>query len=204
EATKPAELPRREYVWIDDALPAGAREVSDGGVNGRWDFVAPPAPPAGGGKAVRRTAEGLGQVVFQDANPGLRVGTGDVLFAHVYLDRAKPPREIMRQWHTDDWKHRAYWGDNRIDWGRDGTGERRLLGPLPAAGQWVRLEVPVGKVGLKPGAVVNGWAFTQFDGTVYWDKSGLITRTPQGDQAFTSLAAWLQAQRTTGGASLPK
>ena len=30
--------------------------------------------------------------------------------------------------------------------------------------------------GLADGANVNGIAFTQFDGTVYWDKTGLVTR----------------------------
>ena len=31
----------------------------------------------------------------------------------------------MLQWHTDGgWTHRAYWGENVIDWGKDGTPER--------------------------------------------------------------------------------
>src|SRR5262249_7245682 len=55
------------------------------------------------------------------------------------------------------------------------------MGPLPEAGKWVRLEVEAAKVGLKPGMVIRGWAFTQHGGTVYWDKSGIVTQTPQGD-----------------------
>ncbi len=39
------------------------------------------------------------------------------------------------------------------------------MGPLPKAGEWVRLEVEAEKVGLPPGAAINGWAFTQYDGT---------------------------------------
>ena len=31
----------------------------------------------------------------------------------------------MLQWHTKaGWSHRAYWGENAIDWGKDGTPER--------------------------------------------------------------------------------
>src|SRR5207248_5411125 len=125
-------------------------------------------------------------------------------FAYVYIDPAKPPRELMLQWKTDDWNHRAYWGENLIDWGADGTAQRRPHGSLPTPGEWVRLEVEAAELGLKPGMVVNGWAFTQHGGTVYWDKAGIVTRTPQGDQPFTSLAAWLKAQKTAGGAALPK
>ena len=68
----------------------------------------------------------------------------------------------------------------------------------------MRLEVDAAKVGLKPGTVINGWAFTQFGGTVYWDKAGIVTRTPQGGQSFDTLTAWVRAQQAAGGAGLPK
>ena len=50
------------------------------------------------------------------------------------------------------------------------------LGDLPEPGQWVRLEVPADSVGLSAGDRLDGWAFSQFDGTVYWDHSGIHTR----------------------------
>ena len=31
-------------------------------------------------------------------------------------------------------------------------------------------------MGLGAGTQITGWAFTQFDGTVYWDKAGLVAR----------------------------
>jgi mono/diheme cytochrome c family protein len=204
--TQEAEQPARaEYVWIDDAIPGGAKPASDGSANGQWTFVTRPHHPVfSGEKASMRTATGRSQHFFEGANPGLRVGTDDVLFAYVYLDPAHPPKEIMLQWHSGEWRHRAYWGENLIDWGRDKSTERRHLGPLPKKGEWVRLEVEAAKVGLKPGTIINGWAFTQFDGTVYWDRAGIVTRTPQGKQSFTSLSAWVRAQRAAGGAGLPK
>jgi hypothetical protein len=193
---------RKEYVWIDDAIPAGAKPSSSGDP---WTFVSRPKHPVfSGEKASMRTATGLSQHFFEGANPGLRVGMGDTLFTYVYLDPANPPKEIMLQWHTGEWQHRAYWGENLIDWGRDNSSERRHFGALPKKGAWVRLEVDAGKVGLKPGMVVNGWAFTQFGGTVYWDKAGIVTRMPQGQQSYNSLTAWIRAQRASGGAGLPK
>jgi mono/diheme cytochrome c family protein len=204
DAKTPEQLPRSEYVWIDDAVPAGAKAVGPDGVNAEWKFVTAPAPVFSGGKSLTRTADGLSQMVFEDAKPGLRIDEGDVLFAHVYLDPAKPPKEIMLQWHTDTWRSRAYWGDNLIDWGKDKSPERRKIDGLPEKGKWVRLEVEAAKVGLKPGTIVNGWAFTQHGGTVHWDKAGLMTRTPQGDQPFDTLTAWVQAQQGVVAVSLPK
>ncbi|MBX6316438.1 MAG: DUF1553 domain-containing protein, partial [Isosphaeraceae bacterium] len=70
--------------------------------------------------------------------------------------------------------------------------------------EWVRLEVPAARLGLKPGTLIDGWAFAQHGGTVYWDKAGLRTFTPQEGQTFDSLTAWVRAQRASGGALLPK
>lgn len=204
-AKEPEQRKRGEFVWIDDAVPAGAKPSADGGVNGQWNFVTKPTHPVySGEKSVRRSAEGLSQHLVENAAPGLRIGAGDKLFAYAYLDPAKPPKEVMLQWHSDGWKHRAYWGENLIDWGANDSPERRREGSLPANGQWVRLEVDAAQVGLKPGTIVNGWAFTQFGGTVYWDKAGLVTRTPQGEQPFDTLASWVQVQKAIGAAGLPK
>src|SRR5207237_631047 len=137
------------------------------------------------------------------AKPGLKVGAGDTLFAHVYLDPKNPPKAIMLQWHTSNWLHRAYWGENLIPFGRDHSTERLKFGALPPAGKWVRLEVPAAKVGLAPGATVTGWAFTQHGGTVYWDKAGINTQVPQSGAAHDTLTAWVRAQRALGGAGLP-
>src|SRR5262249_9029921 len=151
--------------------------------NKPWQFVAGPGPVPSGSKSARLEGAALVQNVLEQAQPGLRVGEGDKLVAHVYLDQARPPREIMLQWHTGAWQHRAYWGANLIDWGRDRSPERLSMGPLPPAGRWVRLEVEAAKVGIRPGSVIQGWAFTQHGGVVYWDRAGLATQIPQGQQA---------------------
>lgn len=205
EAREPEKLVRGDFVWIDDDLPAGVKPQVDGGVNLAWNFADKSVlPPASGTRSVGLAKDGLGQLVFLEAKPGLKIGAGDVLFAHVYLDPARPPKEIMLQWHSSSWQHRAYWGDNLIAWGADNTGERLRMGPLPAGGKWVRLEVPAEKVGLKAGALVNGLAFTLHGGAARWDKAGLVTETPQGDTAYRTLSAWLRAQHAADGAALPR
>ena len=60
------------------------------------------------------------------------------------------------------------------------------MGKLPETGKWVRLEVDVEQVGFKPGANINGWAYTHFDGKAYWDKSGtVVTSNPSTDPALS-------------------
>ena len=76
------------------------------------------------------------------------------------------------------------------------------MGDLPESGEWVRLEVDAQHVGLAAGAQVNGWAFTQFGGTVYWDMAGIVTRTPQNGQKFESQRLWELA--VGEGGALPK
>ena len=194
----PEEPKRGDYVWLDDGLPKGAKPEAGGGVNVPWRFVAKPDPVLSGGKAVKLSAKGLNQVVLTDAKPGLTVGAGDQLFAYVWLDPKNPPREIMLQWFSTNWLHRAYWGENLVNFGADNTTERRKMGALPEAGKWVRLEVDAAKVGIKPGTVIKGWAYTQHDGTAFWDKGGLTTRVPQGEQTFDTLSAWVGAQKAIG------
>ena len=193
---------RSDFVWIDDAIPMGASPQG----NGPWNFVGKPDHPVfSGSLALRNTGEGLDQRFFDNAGRKLKIGKGDTLFSYVYLDPANPPREIMLQWHTSKgWSHRAYWGENVIDWGTDGTPERLKMGDLPASKKWVRLEVPVARLKLKPGTIIDGWAFTQHGGTIYWDKAGIETETPQDGQVFESLTAWVRAQRASASAGLPE
>ncbi len=184
---------RSDYVWIDDTLPEGVKAAGDGP---HWQWVASDDHPAHSGKrSVKQSYSGQGQSYFTEAKHPLVVGQGDRLFAHVWLDPKNPPREIMLQWHTGNWSHRAYWGENLVGFGQDGTTQRRAMGDLPATGRWVRLEVDAAHVGIQPGMKIQGWAFTQYGGTVYFDTAGLNTQTPQTQTEFASLEAWVTFQQ---------
>ena len=186
----------KEFVWIDDDTPEGAKQ------EGSWTFVSAPSPVLSGSKASTRKSAGLSQHFFTGAKDGLRVGEGDKLFAYVYLDPADKPKEIMLQFNDGSWEHRATWGEDVIPWGAANSPSRLPIGALPEAGQWVRLEVDAAKVGLAPGAVINGWAFTQHDGACFWDKAGIVTRTPQAGQAFDSQLAWEAYERAQSKSTL--
>ncbi len=201
ETTESEAPSRSDFVWIDDAIPTGASPQGDG----PWNFVARPDHPVFSGTAsLRNSAQGLNQRFFDNAVRKLEVGAGDSLFAYVYIDPANPPRELMLQWHTSGgWTHRAYWGENVIEWGANGTPERLRIGDLPAAKKWVRLDVPVARLKLKNGTIIDGWAFTQHGGTIYWDRAGIATQIAQDGQVFDSLPAWVRSQRVKASAGLP-
>jgi hypothetical protein len=190
-----------EHIWIEDTTPPGAKQEG----NSPWEFVsAPDHPVYSGEQATRREAAGLSQHFFTGANPGLKIGEGDKLFAYCWIDPANPPETVMLQFNDGSWEHRMYWGKDAIPFGSGDTPGHRHGGELPAAGAWVRLEVDAAHVGLKSGSTLNGWAFTQHGGLVYWDHAGIVTRTPQDGQAFESLAAWDAYERTLQQSSVPQ
>ncbi len=190
---------RRDLVWIDDDLPPGAQAQGDT----PWKFVAAAEGPVlSGMKSSTRTATGLSQHFFTGANPALRIGDGDSFFAYVYLDPQNPPQTIMLQFNDGAWEHRIYWGDNKIEWGADKSPARYFGGPLPDAGRWVRLEVPAETVGVKPGSMLNGWAFTQFGGTVHWDRAGVVTRE-YAEPPVRSQLVWEDIEKNRKDSKLP-
>ncbi len=197
ETPTEAKLPEpTEFVWIEDSVPEGGR------AQGGWEFVTKPKPVFSGEKSSTRTATGQSQHFFDQAKTPLKIADGDVFFCYVYLDEKNPPKEIMLQFNDGSWDHRAYWGSDSIDWGKKDSPSRFSKGELPDAGKWIRLEVPVAEVGLKAGAMINGWAFTQFDGTVFWDKAGIVSKADQ-TPIYDSLLVWERDQIAAKAASLP-
>jgi mono/diheme cytochrome c family protein len=193
----------REFNWVEDDIPAGST-LAGAGADKSWQFVASPHPVLSGNRASHLKADALGQHVFTDAKEPLLIGEGDVLVAHAWIDPANPPQEIMLQFNDGTgWEHRAYWGNNAIDWGKADSPSRHAMGPLPPAGRWVRLEVPAAAVGLAAGSTIDGLACTQFGGHVYWDKLGIRTRMPQGPAINDNQGNWELAERGRTNSKLP-
>jgi RHS repeat-associated protein len=170
--------PTGEVVWFDDVVPEGATAVADGGDS--WTWVA--GTYSGTAYHQSNLASGVHQHYFSGATQTLQINAGDRLYTYIYLDPANPPSEVMLQFAASGesgYPHRAYWGANLIPFGTDGTESRRYMGPLPPAGQWVRLEVPASVIGLE-GKVLNGIAFTLYGGRASWDKVGKVRLVNNG------------------------
>lgn len=207
----PLESPRDpkapvDFVWIDDEVPLDGNPQGSG-LERIWEWVEPDSFNSISGSKVLRgaaNAEHAAQSYFTDADP-IVVREGDTLFAHVRIDPENPPRELVLQWLTagPNWEHRAYWGENLIDWGTDGSPSRLRQGDLPAPrGEWIRLEVDAASVGLPPGSEVIGWAFSQFGGLVHWDAAGVRSAYARDDRHLISQRAWelRVLERESGGA----
>ncbi|QSA98406.1 hypothetical protein [Methylococcus sp. EFPC2] len=176
-----------------DARPTAVPAISDDALALEPEDLSPwgPPPPGGGHRSI--LASGIHQHYFRSASATLTPGTGETLYAWVYLDPDTPPRTLMLQWNSDDWEHRAYWGENLIDWGGDGSASRRFMGALPPSGQWLRLEVPAVAVGLG-GTAISGMAFTLYDGRAAYGSSGFLNADDNEEVWFSNaLPAGAQA-----------
>jgi hypothetical protein len=131
-----------------------------------------PANAQVGPKKEPANGDGLTERSFTQALAPLVLKAGDTLFTWIRLDPSRPPREIMLAWNDGrSWEHRAYWGENAITYGRNDSPGRRSMGPLPAAGPWIRLEVPVEAVDLA-GQSASGMSFSILGGSAEWRAVG--------------------------------
>ena len=163
-APPPSNLPN-DFIWLDDQIPTGA--FFDGIWN--WDTT---QKMSGTRSHTEPVQSGPYQHYFQDAVQKMSVGQTDMLVCYVLISPCDTPFELMLQWHdANGWEHRAYWGQNLIDWGVSGTQSRYYMGPLPQTGQWVRLEIPANAVGVN-GRLVDGMAFTLYGGKAWFDRAG--------------------------------
>lgn len=166
--------PVADKIWVDDALPADAVKYVEG--DDQWTWVDSNPPPFSGTSAHQSALvpNKIHQHYFTSQTSTLKPNIGDWLFAYVYIDQSNPPSEVMLQWTEDGatWEHRAYWGQNVINFGANDTEGRRYMGPLPKSGDWVRLEVAAASVGLA-GKTVKGMAFTLYSGRATWDRAGM-------------------------------
>ena len=202
QATEPlGSLTDEQFVWIDDEIPVGAKPEG----TSPWKFVEAPAHPVYSGmKSTIRTGERdtITQHLFTGAANKLKVSVNARLFAYVYLDPQNPPQTLQLQFNDGTWEHRASWGaDKAFAVGRNDVTNRQM-GQLPETGKWVRLEVVAAAVGLAPGAELNGWAFTQVGGTVYWDMAGIVFQSLSQEQK-RSLYAWEQFRAQVRRPALP-
>jgi len=188
-----------DTVWFDDALPTGVSPSSNGGDAWTW-VMGSPAPYSGSLAHQSSVGAGLHEHAFYSwGSASFPIGTGDTIFVYVYLDPANTPSEIMLSFAADNWEHRVFWGADQIGYGTSGTASRYRAGALPAAGQWVRLEVPASAVGLG-GQTIKGMSFSQYNGRATWDKfgKGTITTTSTPPTTTTTSTTTTTTPTTSG------
>ncbi|HRV82422.1 MAG TPA: DUF1549 domain-containing protein, partial [Planctomycetota bacterium] len=167
----------QDSIWVGESIPEAQI------VDGDWS-----SEPLG---ERRRGGAGYQQIYFTGAKRPFVVLEGDCWFVDVWVDPESPAREILIQFHVQagNWEHRAYLGEDLHGLGRAGTGSRRALGSMPAAGAWHRIEIQPELVDLPPGSQVDGFALGQVDGFVRWGNAGLTTTNPDPSEPLPPEAA---------------
>jgi hypothetical protein len=199
--TPPPPVRSGEVVWFDDSFPAGAHVESAGAPT---CFVTRDQGPVfSGERALKRSATDVAQDFFS-SGASFDIPPNGKLSAYCFVDPASPPKAVMIQFYVGGWNHRAVWGEEgAIPFGKVRTPERVVVGPLPAAGEWVKLEVPAERLGLKPGMKVTGFAFTQFGGTVYWDRLSMSSRVDPAKDPQWSWKIWQEKNQGRRVEGLP-
>jgi hypothetical protein len=190
-----------EVVWFEDGFPAGVKADSSGAPT---KFVTKDHGPVfSGTTALTRTAEGVAQDYFS-SGASFAIPPNGKITAYCYIDPQDEPKAIMLQFHTTGWNHRAVWGqEGAIPFGKVRTPEKVTMGELPKAGEWVKLEVAAERLGLKPGMKVTGYAFTQFGGTVSWDRMVMSSRVEPAKDPQWSWQVWQQKNQGRRVEGLP-
>ncbi|GAB4383167.1 MAG: PSD1 and planctomycete cytochrome C domain-containing protein [Phycisphaerales bacterium] len=199
---EPSEMPELapgELLFVDDLLPYSLRPDIDR----PWPWTGEGL--TGSGWTID-ASDGFQQRFFTDMYPTYEVQPGDRIVCAVMADPDRPPREIMIQVRTvgNNWEHRAFWGDDRIDFGQVGTPARRHMGDLPPPGQWFRIDFDVSEIGLKPGDRIDGMAFSLEGGRATWDRAGVWTDVPLARPWRFSLTQWLHIEAERSFAGIPE
>jgi hypothetical protein len=131
-ATQPAPGPAGETVWFDDSLPAGASLQN--GYRGpiHWDS----SQSASGTQSLVDGWSGAGEYESFVIGLNQRLEIGEKVFGHILVNPCAPPTQIRISWDTDKGTYHAIWGEQTPGW------DTLNMGPIPTAGQWVRVEIP--------------------------------------------------------------
>lgn len=92
------------------------------------------------------------------------------------------PKKAM--WFLHSFYRHAYgflgWDDKLLDKAKPYLlTQSKVMGPLPAADKWVKLEIPLEQIGIK-GGLLDGVAFAHEKGQVWWGPT--LLRTPDGKE----------------------
>lgn len=166
---------RQERVWFEGSLPAGAAPEG----TWQWDHGLKFRPAHTDVAAAGPHSHG-----FHSAKAGFEIQSGDHFYTYVLIVPDKVPEQIMLQFHDGtNWEHRAFWGADRIQAGAANSSSRFRAGDLPAAGDWVLLDVPASAIGLE-GKRIHGMQFTLFGGQAKFNRAGTIDPGEVPERSF--------------------
>jgi len=157
----------KEEVFLDDSLPAGA--VTEGS----WRWIGDPVhsgtkahSPTSPDERYKTGSHGV-RDFKRPVMHHLRTPPGGPYVSQwVYLDAKDPPRTVSLGLHDGrTWCFNAIWGEM--------TGRGRYMGPLPEAGRWQELRLPLAWTPLDA-EPISGFYFAHVGGRAVWDRTALV------------------------------
>ena len=191
-AKKPAAKPvTYEVIWAEDgdlptvahfgqALPAGEWRTGRG------------VPLAGGQRALRLKGKIMDRpVTFATGEVPLRVATEAKAFVYLNTDADQPPRAVGLEFISEEKTKRLIWGDpSAFDPAL--VKDAIVVGPLPPAGSYARLEIAATAVGLTAKKQYTGLRLSQSNGVAWWDHIGVTCTSPnETEDPLLNETAWV-------------
>lgn len=188
-----------EVIWAEDGDVPAPDNVGAPAAPGEWR-EGPAVPLAGGRRALRLEGKVGRPFQFAAGDVPLVVRTELKVFVHFQPDATNPPRAISLELVGEEKTQRLVWGDAAA-FGADGAKDATVVGPLPAAGAYTRLELDALAAGLKSGQRYHALHIAQSDGAGWWDSAGAECASPTAaaDPLLTR-AAWISAYRNNDAA----
>jgi len=205
EADEPAETempaekaPRKpvtyEVVWAEDGDMPSAGNFGQPAPAGEWRG-GEGVPVAGGTRALRLVDGVERPVNFSTGEVPLLVRTAAKAFVHLHPDPVRPPRAVSLEFIGEGKPKRLIWGDPAA-FGPEIAKDATVVGPMPAAGDYTRLEIDAVATGLAANKSYTGLRLAQSDGAAWWDRVGVACTSPTAavDPLLTA-SAWTSSMR---------
>jgi hypothetical protein len=173
-------------VWLNDELPLGASQRNTTRNAERWSLDEV-HPPMGQRALVTEFGDKMEQVITGGLVPQWILENGQIQ-VWAQTDRLEPPQAIYMEVQTDKGGRRWVWTNAPEQAQLVDSSPDRVMGPLPAPGQWQMLSIPVGD--LPVGAKVNEIKFGLFKGICYWDGLSITGNQREEDNLRSDWRAW--------------
>ncbi|MEI8088948.1 MAG: PSD1 and planctomycete cytochrome C domain-containing protein [Opitutaceae bacterium] len=180
-----------EVIWAEDGdMPVAANFGAPAPI-GEWRSG--PAVPLFGGQRALRLEGAVNERIFTFATgeTPLVVNQQVVAFVHFNADPARPPRAVSLEFVSDEKTKRYVWGNLAAL--RPSADGDVVVGPLPPAGTYARLEIPALAAGLASKKAYRGLRLTQSDGAAWWDHAGTTCTSAKAlDDPLLTKSAWVR------------
>ena len=182
---------------FDDAFPRGAKERNTSRDNVTW--LLDPEFGAKSGRRVLELAFGSQYELTLDLPliPVVIPAEGTIEF-WLQVDPYAPPAALSLR--TDDGKNRrALWGDKeqlKID------KAEIEMGPLPTAGEWTHVVVPLESDPARPGARIKSLVFSHSGGRIWIDDFRVSGKSSAATDPLSSFQQWWTLSKGTSPAGI--